>query len=317
MAQPVVGTTEVWQLINNTDGYHPVHIHDIEFQVISRTRCPSRTPSADQPTDPSDPLDWCTRRSDDWTALDAQPGDWASCPDGATVQPRLDRRVRRPALQPGDGHRNVHRQRRHLCLPLPQPDPRGRRDDGAVRGGRRRIIADAYRRYGRARMPGMSTATPADYGGFESGRQGLGRGRGAGRRERSAEPCPWRGSTGRRRGPRSSREAFPRMPETTRRTVSWNASCEPRPNLARRRSDHATTLWLQNLTRERGMCCGVAARSPFWLGCQPGLAKRAQVIGPGLEPYPRPGFSTEAVQTPARVNVTCVTPLGEEVASTW
>ena len=28
------------------------------------------------------------------------------------------------------------------------------------------------------------------------------------------------------------------------------------------------------------------------------------------------GFSTEAVQTPARVNVTCVTPLGEEVAST-
>ena len=24
-----------------------------------------------------------------------------------------------------------------------------------------------------------------------------------------------------------------------------------------------------------------------------------------------------AVQTPARVNVTCVTPLGEEVASTW
>jgi hypothetical protein len=28
-------------------------------------------------------------------------------------------------------------------------------------------------------------------------------------------------------------------------------------------------------------------------------------------------FSTEVVQTPARVNVTCVTPLGEEAASTW
>jgi hypothetical protein len=28
-------------------------------------------------------------------------------------------------------------------------------------------------------------------------------------------------------------------------------------------------------------------------------------------------LSTEAVHTPARVNVTCVTPLGEEVASTW
>jgi hypothetical protein len=37
--------------------------------------------------------------------------------------------------------------------------------------------------------------------------------------------------------------------------------------------------------------------------------------GAGLA-LPRPGFSTEAVQTPARVNVTCVTPLGEEVAST-
>jgi integrase len=35
-----------------------------------------------------------------------------------------------------------------------------------------------------------------------------------------------------------------------------------------------------------------------------------------LATRPRPGFSTEAVQPPARVNVTCVTPLGEEVAST-
>ena len=32
--------------------------------------------------------------------------------------------------------------------------------------------------------------------------------------------------------------------------------------------------------------------------------------------YPRPGFSVEAVQTPARVKVKCVTPLGEDVAST-
>ena len=36
----------------------------------------------------------------------------------------------------------------------------------------------------------------------------------------------------------------------------------------------------------------------------------------GASTRPRPGFSVEAVQTPARVNVTCVTPLGEEVAST-
>lgn len=30
---------------------------------------------------------------------------------------------------------------------------------------------------------------------------------------------------------------------------------------------------------------------------------------------PRPGFSIEAVQARARVNVTCVTPLGEDVDS--
>jgi hypothetical protein len=32
---------------------------------------------------------------------------------------------------------------------------------------------------------------------------------------------------------------------------------------------------------------------------------------------PGPGIPTQAGQTLARVNVTCVTPLGEEVASTW
>ena len=34
-----------------------------------------------------------------------------------------------------------------------------------------------------------------------------------------------------------------------------------------------------------------------------------------LATRPPRGFSTEAVQAPARVKVTCVTPLGEEVAS--
>jgi hypothetical protein len=44
------------------------------------------------------------------------------------------------------------------------------------------------------------------------------------------------------------------------------------------------------------------------------LAEAGPTIGAGLA-LPRPGFATEAIQTPARVNVTCVTPLGEEVAS--
>lgn len=35
-AKPKLGATEVWHLINKTDGYHPIHIHDVFFQVISR-----------------------------------------------------------------------------------------------------------------------------------------------------------------------------------------------------------------------------------------------------------------------------------------
>jgi hypothetical protein len=55
-----------------------------------------------------------------------------------------------------------------------------------------------------------------------------------------------------------------------------------------------------------------------WISTAPfrSVGRRLSEVGPWAEPYPRPGFSTEAVQTPARVNVTCVTPLGEEVAST-
>jgi hypothetical protein len=50
----------------------------------------------------------------------------------------------------------------------------------------------------------------------------------------------------------------------------------------------------------------------------PASAWSARTRTPGLvdATCPRPGFSTEAVHTPARVNVTCVTPLGDEVAST-
>jgi hypothetical protein len=54
----------------------------------------------------------------------------------------------------------------------------------------------------------------------------------------------------------------------------------------------------------------------YFIGAITSPQDSMQTSGHPLEPYPRPGFSTEAVQTPARVNVTCVTPLGEEVAST-
>ena len=38
--------------------------------------------------------------------------------------------------------------------------------------------------------------------------------------------------------------------------------------------------------------------------------------GAGAQTFSLPRVPDEAVQTPARVNVTCVTPLGEELAST-
>jgi hypothetical protein len=62
----------------------------------------------------------------------------------------------------------------------------------------------------------------------------------------------------------------------------------------------------------------ISVQSPSAEGAA-GLGETSQVrlLPPfRAKPYPAPGFSTEAVQTPARVNVTCVTPLGEEVAST-
>jgi hypothetical protein len=54
---------------------------------------------------------------------------------------------------------------------------------------------------------------------------------------------------------------------------------------------------------------------PFW------LAGRGSVTPDHrtdlMDQFTGPVSLTEAVQTPVRVNVTCVTPLGEEVASTW
>jgi spore coat protein A len=33
---PVVGATEVWELYNFTEDAHPIHIHEIHFQVVNR-----------------------------------------------------------------------------------------------------------------------------------------------------------------------------------------------------------------------------------------------------------------------------------------
>ncbi len=78
-ATPVLNTTEIWHLVNSTDGYHPVHIHDIEFQVMSRTRCPEVKANADGP---SGAYDWCQKGLkglNKWTNIQPEPGDWSSC----------------------------------------------------------------------------------------------------------------------------------------------------------------------------------------------------------------------------------------------
>ncbi len=80
-ATPVVNTTEVWRLINSTDGYHPIHIHDIEFQVVSRAVCRETDEAyVGTQTDPDRPYDqWCKTPRRHWKKIHPQPGDWADC----------------------------------------------------------------------------------------------------------------------------------------------------------------------------------------------------------------------------------------------
>lgn len=35
---PLVGATEIWELVNVTNGMHPIHIHLIDFQLINRQK---------------------------------------------------------------------------------------------------------------------------------------------------------------------------------------------------------------------------------------------------------------------------------------
>lgn len=38
LAKPKAGTTEVWELVNKSGGWgHPIHIHLIDFKVLTRT----------------------------------------------------------------------------------------------------------------------------------------------------------------------------------------------------------------------------------------------------------------------------------------
>jgi spore coat protein A, manganese oxidase len=36
--KPVLGTTEIWELVNLTDDVHPIHLHMVKFQILDRRR---------------------------------------------------------------------------------------------------------------------------------------------------------------------------------------------------------------------------------------------------------------------------------------
>ena len=36
--RPVLGTTEIWELVNLTDDVHPIHLHLVKFQILDRRR---------------------------------------------------------------------------------------------------------------------------------------------------------------------------------------------------------------------------------------------------------------------------------------
>ena len=92
---PAVGATEVWELHNFTADAHPIHIHEITFEVVNR-----------QPFDGSAPC----------------PGEL-----GARSQGHRDRLPRRDHAREG-----ALRPRRPLRLALPHRRARGQRDDAAL-----------------------------------------------------------------------------------------------------------------------------------------------------------------------------------------
>jgi spore coat protein A len=36
--RPVLGSTEIWELVNLTDDVHPIHLHMVKFQILDRRR---------------------------------------------------------------------------------------------------------------------------------------------------------------------------------------------------------------------------------------------------------------------------------------
>ncbi len=115
--KPVLGTTEIWELVNLTDDTHPIHLHLVRFQILDRRRFDAfqymtqntlRYVGPVMPPDPNE-MGW---------------------KDTVRVNAKTVTRI----IVPFVGIR------RPLCLALPHPRARGQRDDAAVRG-RARLAA--------------------------------------------------------------------------------------------------------------------------------------------------------------------------------
>ncbi len=115
--KPALNSTEIWSFINPTDDTHPIHLHEVRFQILDRQHY--------------DPWTYQTKKQFRFlgTARAARARrSWLEghCPG---------------RFQDGDTHhRALRRVPRTLRLALPHPGTRGQRDDETLRDRRRHAL---------------------------------------------------------------------------------------------------------------------------------------------------------------------------------
>ncbi len=107
--KPVLGTTEIWELVNLTDDVHPIHLHMVKFQILDRRRF--------------DGFEYMTAGTLRYTGPVMAPDANETGLEGHGARERQDR---------DPPHRALRGLCRPLCVALPHPRARGQRDDAAV-----------------------------------------------------------------------------------------------------------------------------------------------------------------------------------------
>ncbi|MFP5416192.1 MAG: multicopper oxidase domain-containing protein, partial [Actinomycetes bacterium] len=71
---PAVGATEVWEIFNLTPDAHPVHVHEVVFEVLNRQAIDVEedTVALEEESDPQPPEPWERGRKDTVIALPGQ-----------------------------------------------------------------------------------------------------------------------------------------------------------------------------------------------------------------------------------------------------